>query len=382
MTALDAGFVIGGSLALVLALLFLLFISRRKSQEEKQLLEVELDNLNPEAERQRELERLRDRMSEVLEAQGEPHGSGEAAAAAAAAPVRFSASIVYLRFGARAAAAHGILELLNAEDPAAVQRGVAEGFDAIEREVMANGTDVDRECFDYVARRAAGSSATLFANSPYPRDCDANGVRRDRVTASGEGMLLADFRSHPHATAARLTLVHVLVLRLYSTAAFVTINQPLRETTNKKARAAPHPFPVTVMLLAEAIKKLRAVPAVAVNGSGAGEANTVELWRGLRDAVVPEEFINGGGTENAPMSTTRSLQVAMRYSASAMPMLMRFKVGTFMQLGADLGFVSAFPDENEVLYPPLTYLQSVSPPAELRVGDVTFTIVDVEPFIG
>jgi hypothetical protein len=314
----------------------------------------------------------------VLEAQGEPHGSSEAAAA----PVRFSASIVYLRFGARAAAAHGILELLNAEDPAAVHRGVAEGFDAIEREVMANGTDVDRECFDYVARRAAGSSATLFANSPYPRDCDANGVRRDRVTASGEGMLLADFRSHPHATAALLTLVHVLVLRLYSTAAFVTINQPLRETTNKKARAAPHPFPVTVMLLAEAIKKLRAVPAVAVNGSGAGEANTVELWRGLRDAVVPEEFINGGGTENAPMSTTRSLQVAMRYSASAMPMLMRFKVGTFMQLGADLGFVSAFPDENEVLYPPLTYLQSVSPPAEVRVGDVTFTIVDVEPFIG
>jgi hypothetical protein len=320
-------------------------------------------------------------MSEVLKAQGGPQQQQQASSAAAA-PVRFSASIVQLRFGARAAAAHGILELLNAEDPAAVQRGVAEGFDAIEREVMANGTDVDRECFDYVARRAAGSSATLFANSPYPRDCDANGVRRDRVTVSGEGMLLADFRSHPHATAARPTRVHVLVLRLYSTAAFVTINQPLRETTNKKARAAPHPFPATVMLLAEAIKKLRAVPAAAVNGSGAGEANTVELWRGLRDAVVPEEFINGGGTENAPMSTTRSLQVAMRYSASAMPMLMRFKVGTFMQLGADLGFVSAFPDENEVLYPPLTYLQSVSPPAEVRVGDVTFTIVDVEPFIG
>ena len=134
------------------------------------------------------------------------------------------------------------------------------------------------------------------------------------------------------------------------------------------------------MLLTEAIKKLRAVPA-AVHGSG-GEGSVVELWRGLRDAVVPEEFIDGGGTENAPMSTTRSLEVAMRYSASAMPMLMRLKVGTFMQLGADLGFVSAFPDENEVLYPPLTYLQSVSPPAEVRVGDVTFTIVEVEPFIG
>ena len=112
-----------------------------------------------------------------------------------------------------------------------------------------------------------------------------------------------------------------------------------------------------------------------------GKGGVVELWRGLKDAEVPEEFVSAGGTENAPMSTTRSLEVAMNYSASAMPMLMRINVGTFMQLGADLGFVSTFPDENEVLYPPLTYLESVRPPAEVRVSGIPFTIVDVVPFI-
>ena len=371
----DLALVISAALAAALLIFFLLH-SRRKSHKRQQLLEVELDNLNPEAEKQREIERLRTRISAVLQAQGGSQNT-------TAAPVRFSASIVHLRFGERAAAAHGLLELLNADDPAAVQRGVAEGFDAIEREVMANGTDVDKECFDYVVRRAAGSSDKLFPNSPYPRDCDANGVRADRLTTLGEGMLLADFRSHPHAVAARLTLVHVLVLRLYSTAAFASINQPLRMASDKDraSAAAAHPFPVLVMLLAEAIKKLRAVPARVVHGAGE-ETSTVELWRGLRDAAVPDEFITTGGTENAPMSTTRSLEVAMRYSASAMPMLMRLNVGTFMQLGADLSFVSAFPDEDEVLYPPLTYLESMSPPAEVKVGEgVTFTIVDVKPFI-
>ena len=149
-------------------------------------------------------------------------------------------------------------------------------FDAIEREVRANGTDTDIECFEYVARRA-GSSNKLFPNSPYPRDSDVSGVRSDRLTPSGEGMLLADFRSHPDAVAARLTLVHVLVLRLYSTAAFSTINLPLREamSMDEEVAVAAHPFPVTVMVLAEAIKKLRAVPA-AVHGSD-GEASTVEL---------------------------------------------------------------------------------------------------------
>ena len=136
----------------------------------------------------------------------------------------------------------------------------------------------------------------------------------------------------------------------------------------------------TVILLAEAIKRLRAVPASAHEAGT--QADTVELWRGLKDAMVPEEFMQVGGTENASMSTTRSLEVAMSYSASAMPMLLWLKVESFLQLGADLRFISAFPNENEVLYPPLTYLRPLGPAAEVRVGDTTFTVVEVQPFIG
>ena len=364
-------------------LLLVSYIARRLfRRQKKQLLEVEveLDNLNPEAEKARELGRLRTRMAKVLKAQGGSAHRG--------VDVRFTCRFKHLRFGERAAATHGILELLNANDPEAVLLGVAEGVDAIEREVMANGTEVDKECFDYVARRAAGSSSRLFQNSMHRRDCDASGVRADRLTPSGEGMLLADFRSHPHAAAARLTLAHVLALRLYSTAVFTTINQPLRVATDEKApkgRAAQHPFPVTVMLLTEAIKKLRAVPACAIPGvsnQDGIQASAVELWRGLKDSVVHDEFLKAGGTTHAPMSTTRSLEVAMDYSTSISPMLMRLKVDSFMQVGADLSFIAAFPDEDEVLYPPLTYLKPLGPANELKIGDIVFTVVDVEPFIG
>jgi hypothetical protein len=81
------------------------------------------------------------------------------------------------------------------------------------------------------------------------------------------------------------------------------------------------------------------------------------LWRGLRDVVVPEAFLIEGGTELAPMSTSRSLEVAVRYSTTSTAtcaLLIKLSIPSFMQQGADLNFLSAFPDEEEVLYPPLT----------------------------
>ena len=51
-----------------------------------------------------------------------------------------------------------------------------------------------------------------------------------------------------------LSKAHVAALRLYTTAAYKTINNPLRDA----GRTAEHPLPVTVYLLSEAIKRLRA----------------------------------------------------------------------------------------------------------------------------
>ena len=40
-------------------------------------------------------------------------------------------------------------------------------------------------------------------------------------------------------------------------------------------------------------------------------------------------------------------------------MLLRIKTEKYLDRGADLTFLSAFPKEGEFLYPPLTYLESV-----------------------
>ena len=104
---------------------------------------------------------------------------------------------------------------------------------------------------------------------------------------------------------------------LDSTAAFKVLNSPLREL----GRTEPHPLPVTVSFLSDAIGKLRAV--------GANEANAnqqLDLWRGMRDLKTSAEFKERGGTELAPMSTTSQLKVALAYSDSDNSLL--FKAST------------------------------------------------------
>ena len=58
------------------------------------------------------------------------------------------------------------------------------------------------------------------------------------------------------------------------------------------------------------------------------------------------------------MSTTKDFEVALNYSANSESRLL-FKVSTngFMEQGADVQYLSAFPAEAEFLYPPLTQLE-------------------------
>ena len=111
-------------------------------------------------------------------------------------------------------------------------------------------------------------------------------------------------------------MVHVLALRLYTTAAFGSSVNPLRA-------GGTHPLPVTVFFLTEAISKLRTVGA-SLHAPGQASTGALDLWRGLADMErsLPREFVALGGTEKAPMSTTTSLEVAVRYSASRAPMLL------------------------------------------------------------
>ena len=58
------------------------------------------------------------------------------------------------------------------------------------------------------------------------------------------------------------------------------------------------------------------------------------------------------------MSTSPDPVVAVEYSAGASSsLLLKIATSSFIDRGADLSFVSAFPREREVLYPPLSYLE-------------------------
>ena len=52
-----------------------------------------------------------------------------------------------------------------------------------------------------------------------------------------------------------------------------------------------------------------------------------------------------------------------------------------MQYGAELQWLSAFPHEAEVLYPPLTYLQPTGRTQIVELRGYRFTVVEVEPHL-
>ena len=96
---------------------------------------------------------------------------------------------------------------------------------------------------------------------------------------------------------------------------------------------------------------------------------------------VPGSFMKQGGSEMAPLSTTSDIRVAVKYSTSASSLLFKLATQDFMQRGADLHYLSAFPGEAEVLYPPLTFLRATGRTHEVvdKKANMSFKIVEVVP---
>ena len=64
---------------------------------------------------------------------------------------------------------------------------------------------------------------------------------------------------------------------------------------------------------------------------------------------------------------------------SSSSLLFKLSTKSFLQRGAELTFLSAFPAEAEVLLPPLTYLRPTGRKLELSVQELRFTVIEVEP---
>ena len=78
--------------------------------------------------------------------------------------------------------------------------------------------------------------------------------------------------------------------------------------------------------------------------------------------------------------------MAVQYSLSGNSLLFKILAKEFMVMGAHVQWLSAFPKEAEVLYPPLTYLNPTGRTEEIRVkrgaDELCFTVVEVEPIMG
>ena len=298
-----------------------------------------------------------------------------------AQPSRYSAEPRELVYGKPEEAARGIEHYMRVPTDE-IRLGMNEGIAKIQAEIAAAGTDEDKECLHYVLNELAGSSTLRFPNGV--RDEGRNGDEA-----------FSYFVHHELSRKSNLEAAHVLALRLYSTAVYKSINGPLRDT----ARTTRHPLAVTVKFVDEGVRRLRAVGAIDADADanadgapppslGKGRAgkrrssasiSRLVLWRGMRNAEVPESFMSSGGTELAPMSTTADLSVALQYSAGRSAVLLRLTTSTFMQRGADISFLSAFPAEKEVLYPPLTFLLPTGRESTTAVGEASVRVIEVVP---
>lgn len=175
-------------------------------------------------------------------------------------------------------------------------------------------------------------------------------VAAHRVRDLGhEGMSLQDFVNHPKAVEAELTVAEVAALRLYT--------GPLYDPWNKALRLFNHDpsllvdWATCISVLYSAIFKLSFLSKKAI------------VYRGVNEAQrqLPQSFLQATAQDSLElgfMSTTINASVAIEYAMKGSD-----AVGTIFEIqfdaasrGADVQWVSQFPYEAELLYPPCTYL--------------------------
>jgi hypothetical protein len=229
---------------------------------------------------------------------------------------------------------------------------MSDGVGEITREFTTPGEycdEKDMERFDYIFNQTA---CLLLQKDK--KTGELTGVKRD---LNHDGQTLDDF-ARTGKELAQLTKAQVLALRLYTSNSYWRINKPLRDGCTADS---PHPYAATTYYIYDAIRQLR--------GARRGEPTaTRTFWRGMDVMGDTDEFLKHGGTEMACVSTTEDLSVARKYAKIegpdkvANPLLLRVQSNSLFNCGADIQWLSMYPEEREVLFPPLTYLRPMGEP--------------------
>jgi len=138
-------------------------------------------------------------------------------------------------------------------------------------------------------------------------------------------------------------------------------------------RQGRHPFAATTYYIAQGISRLRVLHKNVSNLNGK------VFYRGMKDLMLTMEMVRRGGTEYACMSASASKDVAVGFAESDCPLIFKLNADSLMSCGADIRFLSVYPHEREVLYPPLTYLQLVREPKLEVLGGLRHLMVEVKP---
>ena len=278
-----------------------------------------------------------------------------------------------LKTGKPTDAALGLKSRMNVEGDAVFNQNYSNEIEGIEAEVnqfISKYSDKDSNCFE-VGELCRYVIHEKCSPKQYP-----NGIRDE----GRDGKNLSHFLTHRSVQDAKLKPWEVVALRLYTTSVYKYMNNPLRDDS-LRGRDEKCPLAVTTQFAVEGIKKLRALHKAE------GEENRqIVLWRGMRNIETTEEFLKEGGTELAFMSTTSNLEVAVKYSMSRRSLLLKIVAENFMSAGAPLKFLSAFPSEEEFLYPPLTYLHPTGRAEDIHAErsdgeQVLVTVIEVTPFM-
>eukprot|EP00286_Rhodomonas_abbreviata_P022494 CAMPEP_0181301142 /NCGR_PEP_ID=MMETSP1101-20121128/7264_1 /TAXON_ID=46948 /ORGANISM="Rhodomonas abbreviata, Strain Caron Lab Isolate" /LENGTH=469 /DNA_ID=CAMNT_0023406423 /DNA_START=215 /DNA_END=1625 /DNA_ORIENTATION=+ len=291
-------------------------------------------------------------------------------AAESGAPVAKDADLKFaapkLVLGSSTHAAKGIQEAvgLSTDEYA---RKLGQRVAAMEEEWNLAGSEEDKANFRYV--RSGRAKLDLPRREAETEGRYHGGVlKSDAFDTDNQGKVLQDFVMAAPSKAAGLAEEHVLALRLYTSSSYPLFNQPMRNEIK------PHPIAMTVIHLFEALKKLRSVDSQL---DPKGFNKVMWLWRGMKDKTLDfEQFKEYGGTELAPMSTTKSREVALSYSSSEQPLVFKYKAKGLSR-GVSIGYLSLYPGEEEFLYPPLTFLSAEEDPEQ----DGNATILCVSPQI-
>jgi len=144
------------------------------------------------------------------------------------------------------------------------------------------------------------------------------------------GGTISFYLSHKKAKSAGLTEVETIGLRLYSGPGFINYNQVLRKLVEKK-------YITTIHAIVSGIIKLASIMKLPFDRN---------VWRGLSDIELPEEFWNEdeygarGGVEFGIMSTTTNMKVAVQYSShGGRPTVFKIEIGQ-VDRGAELNWIS------------------------------------------